>query len=196
LKEHFDTETAKRQLGEYRLLILNGHESYCTLEFIEYCSEKKIILLILPPYTTHMLQPLDIAIFQPLAKYYSVKVETHSREKHYWLEKEDFIQYYQNARKKALRESNILSAWRTTGLLPFDPRVVLIKLPNRPITPPEATQIQLILNGSPPLNLLVGANDDYVIKATQAIKNTMLGSPAEQAIKTIEYLNTNNAILS
>jgi DDE superfamily endonuclease/helix-turn-helix, Psq domain len=94
LKEHFDTETAKRQLGEYRLLILDGHESHCTLEFIEYCSEKKIILLILPPHTTHMLQPLDVAIFQPLAKYYSVEVETHSREKHYWLEKEDFIQYY------------------------------------------------------------------------------------------------------
>jgi hypothetical protein len=44
--------------------------------------------------------------------------------------------------------------------------------------------------------LLVGAGNNYVIKATQAIKDTMLGSPAEHTIKTIEYLNASNAILS
>jgi hypothetical protein len=46
------------------------------------------------------------------------------------------------------------------------------------------------------LNLLVGVNEDYVTKAIQAIKDTMLGSPAEHAIRTIEYLNANNAVLS
>jgi hypothetical protein len=85
--------------------------------------------------------------------------------------------------------------WRTIGLFPFNPQTVISKLSSRPITPPESTQIQLILNDSP-LNLLVGANNNYVTKATQAIKNTMLGSPAEHAIRTIEYLNANNAILS
>jgi hypothetical protein len=72
---------------------------------------------------------------------------------------------------------------------------VFTKLPNRPSTPFKLTQIQLILNGSSPLNLLINAGEDYVTKATQAIKNTMFGSPIEQAIKTIEYLNANNAIL-
>jgi DDE superfamily endonuclease len=76
------------------MLILNGHESHCTLEFIEFCAEKKIILLVLPSYTTYLLQPLDVAIFQPLSKYYSNEVENHSREKHYWLKKKDFIRYY------------------------------------------------------------------------------------------------------
>jgi hypothetical protein len=142
-----------------------------------------------------LLQPLDVVIFSPLTRYYSTEVETHSREKHYWLEKEDFIVYYQNTRKKALRESNIDSAWRATGLVPYNLQTVISKLPNRPNTPPESTQIQLILNSSP-LNLLVGANENYITKATQAIKDTMLGSPAEHYIKTIEYLNTNNAILS
>jgi predicted component of type VI protein secretion system len=53
----------------------------------------------------------------------------------------------------------------------------------------------LILNGSP-LNLLVNGNEDYITKATQAIKETMLESPAKHCIRTIEYLNANNAILS
>jgi DDE superfamily endonuclease len=150
---------------------------------------------VLPPHTTHLLQPLDVVIFAPLARYYSAEVEDHSREKHYWLEKEDFIQYYQIARKKALRESNIHAAWRSTGLLSYNPQTVISKLPNRPTTPSESTQIQLVLNGSP-LNLLVNAGTDYITKATQAIKDTMQGSSAEHAIKTIEYLNANNAILS
>lgn len=79
--------------------------------------------------------------------------------------------------------------------MPYDPQTVISKLPNRPSTPPESTQIQLVLNGSP-LNLLVGANDNYITKATHAIRDTMLGSPAEHCIKTIEYLNANNAILN
>jgi DDE superfamily endonuclease len=41
------------------------------LEFIKYCIEKKIILFVLPSYTTYLLQPLNVAIFQPLTKYYS-----------------------------------------------------------------------------------------------------------------------------
>ncbi len=195
LKQHFEVETAKRQRGEYRMLLLDGHESHCTLEFIEFAVEKKIILLVLPPHTTHLLQPLDVAIFQPLSKYYSVELETHIREKHYWLEKDDFIVYYQTAREKTLQERNILSAWRTTGLVPCNPQVVISKLPNRPVTSPEATQIQLILNGSP-IDLLVGASDDYITKATQAIKDSMTGSPAEHTMRTIEYLNASNAILS
>ena len=73
---------------------------------------------------------------------------------------------------------------------------MLTKLPNRPTTSLESVQIQLILNDNSSLNLLVGANNNYVTKATQAIKDTMLGSPAEHAIKTIEYLNANNAILN
>jgi DDE superfamily endonuclease/helix-turn-helix, Psq domain len=196
LRRHFDVETAKRQLGEYRMLILDGHESHCTLEFIEYCSDHKIILLVLPPHTTHLLQPLDVAIFQPLAKYYSLEVEEHMRWLHHWLEKEDFIKYYQEARKKALREANIFSAWKKTGIIPYNPQEVLTKLPNRPTTPPESTQLQLIVNGSSPLNLLIGADHNYVAKATQAIRDTMLGSPADHVVNTIEYLNANNAVLS
>jgi hypothetical protein len=52
------------------------------------------------------------------------------------------------------------------------------------------------LNDASPLNLLVDASNDYVTKATQVIKDIMLGSPTKHAINMIEYLNANNAILS
>jgi hypothetical protein len=44
--------------------------------------------------------------------------------------------------------------------------------------------------------LLVNADSDYVSKAMQAIKDTMLGNPAALCVKTLEYLNATNAILS
>jgi hypothetical protein len=52
------------------------------------------------------------------------------------------------------------------------------------------------LNDASSLNLLISASNDYVIKATQAIKDIMLKSLAKHAINMIEYLNANNAILS
>jgi hypothetical protein len=112
------------------------------------------------------------------------------------LEKEDFVKYYQTARKRALSSVNIMSAWRKTGLIPLMTEEVLSKLPNKPLDPPNKAQLQLIVNGSPPMDLLVGTGSNYVEKATEAIKRTMLGSPAKQAIETIEFLNANNAILN
>jgi hypothetical protein len=73
---------------------------------------------------------------------------------------------------------------------------VIKKLLNRLTIPPENTQIQLILNRDFSVNLLAGIDSNYVSKATQAIKDTMLRSPAALYIKTLEYLNAINAILS
>ena len=41
------------------LLIVDGHKSHLTLECIDLARENQVILLCLPPHTTHALQPLD-----------------------------------------------------------------------------------------------------------------------------------------
>jgi hypothetical protein len=51
---------------QQRLLICNGYDSYISGSFISYCIQNQISLLILPPHTSHVLQPLDVAIFVPL----------------------------------------------------------------------------------------------------------------------------------
>jgi hypothetical protein len=55
LKECFHPETEKTQKGEYRQLIFNGHASHITTEAIRFCIEKKVVLLYLPPHSTHLL---------------------------------------------------------------------------------------------------------------------------------------------
>lgn len=51
--------------GEYRYLIVDGHASHCTLDVIKTCYENKIRLIRLPSHSTHLLQPLDVAVYKP-----------------------------------------------------------------------------------------------------------------------------------
>jgi hypothetical protein len=75
---HFDQSTSSQTKGKYRLLILDGHTSHVSLPFIEYCEEHNIIPLCLPPHSTHILQPLDVGIFSPLAKAYKSRIQQNS----------------------------------------------------------------------------------------------------------------------
>src|SRR5271170_1385657 len=50
----------KKTDAGYRLLILDGHGSHVTGEFLGYCIQHKIVLLVLPPHTSHLTQPLDV----------------------------------------------------------------------------------------------------------------------------------------
>ena len=79
LKKCFEPATAKYPHGEYRLLIVDGHASNISTEFIKFCNEKKIILLCLPPHTTHILEPLDVSVFGPLSREYRKQLEVVTR---------------------------------------------------------------------------------------------------------------------
>ena len=48
------------------LLIMDGHESHITWELVKESRQNDVLLLLLPPHTTNILQPLDVAIFVPM----------------------------------------------------------------------------------------------------------------------------------
>jgi hypothetical protein len=134
--KHFDQFTRHRTVGTYRLLILDGHSSHATPEFDTFCTENNIITECLPPHTSHILQPLDIACFSPLKTAYSHLVQDLARRAIFHVDKADFLTMYHQARTTALTEQNIQSAFRGTGLIPWNPSYVLDQLPNP--TPPSS----------------------------------------------------------
>jgi hypothetical protein len=69
LERDFAPESAARlaDLGHYRLLILDGHNSHCTYRFCTFADKHRIIIICLPSHTTHGLQPNDVGVFGPLA---------------------------------------------------------------------------------------------------------------------------------
>jgi len=56
--------------GEWRLLIVDGHGSHITVEFVEFCLSVNIVAYCLPTHSTHLLQPLEVGRFSALQKAY------------------------------------------------------------------------------------------------------------------------------
>ena len=61
----FEPETRDKAVGEYRLLICDGHDSHIIGPFIAHCIDNKIILFILSPHSSHMTPPLDVSRTHP-----------------------------------------------------------------------------------------------------------------------------------
>jgi hypothetical protein len=58
------------------VLIYDGHNSHLTYPTIKACIENEIILICLPPHTSHALQPLDVGVFKPFKGCWKGQVAT------------------------------------------------------------------------------------------------------------------------
>jgi hypothetical protein len=120
LERDFEPATAKRnQTQGYRLLILDGHNSHTTYQFCSFAEKHKIIVLCLPSHTTHRLQPCDVGVFGPLSSSWKSLVNEMSAD-YIPIRKGNLLSYYSRAREKAFTERTIKSAFRKTGIWPFD----------------------------------------------------------------------------
>jgi hypothetical protein len=137
--KHFDRFSARRCLGAHRLLLLDGYGSHCTKEFIDYCDEHKIIPFCLPPHTSHLLQPLDVVVFQPYKHYHAEAVEVATRTGCVKYDKAEFLDAIHDIRRQTFKPSSIFSAFRKTGLVPYNPDVVLAKMREAASATPPST---------------------------------------------------------
>ena len=133
--QHFDQHTKNRTKGNYRLLILDGHESHISTQFHQYCINNKIITLCMPAHSSHLLQPLDVGCFSPLKSSYGKEIEKFMRLRINHITKLEFLPAFKEAFKVAFTEQNIKSGFRATGLVPYDPESVLSTLDLRLRTP-------------------------------------------------------------
>jgi hypothetical protein len=132
---HFDKHTKSRTVGQYRLLILDGHGSHHSTEFELYCKENDIITLCMPPHSSHLLQPLDIGCFGPLKAAYGKQIEALMRTSVTHIAKEDFLVAFYAAHLATMTKENILGGFRGAGLIPFHPERVISQLDLRLRTP-------------------------------------------------------------
>lgn len=139
--EHFERNTRTRTIGSKRLLILDNHGSHTTPEFRLYCEAKDIILLYMPPHSSHLLQPMDVGCFGPLKTSFSKLNRALIRRSIFHVTKHDFIDNIKESIPASLTKANILGGFRGAGLSPFDPEVVVARLDpvieTGPATPPH-----------------------------------------------------------
>jgi hypothetical protein len=117
-EDHFNRHTKDITRGQYRILIVDGHDSHLTTKAIKYCIDNKIILLCFPPHATHMLQPLDVGCFGPLAQVYKGMISSaYTFGGSYNIDKCGFLEIWHCAREMALNPKNITSSWQKCGIL-------------------------------------------------------------------------------
>ncbi|CAK6961691.1 uncharacterized protein LOC119495270 isoform X3 [Scomber scombrus] len=103
------------------LLILDNHDSHVTLEAVSLAKENGIVLLTLPPHTTHNLQLLDKCVFGPLKTFFNSAVDS-------WMRTHpgktitiyDIPALVNTAFMSAMSRRNILSGFESTGIFPYD----------------------------------------------------------------------------
>jgi DDE superfamily endonuclease len=69
--QRFDEDTRKKEPHRRRLLIVDGHLSHVNMAFLALADSLSILVFVLPPHSTHRLQPLDVGLFSPLATAYT-----------------------------------------------------------------------------------------------------------------------------
>lgn len=108
------------------IVFLDGHSSHMSLELSEFCSDNQIILIALFPNATHILQPLDVAVYGPMkAKWKSMcrqwRIDHEGRE----IGKEDIpFALSRFIGGDTSMQGNVIAGFRATGIFPFDPNNV------------------------------------------------------------------------
>ena len=130
----FDESTKEKAGGKTCLLICDGHESHVTSDLLQHCRENNIVLLLLPPHTSHMTQPLDVAVFGLLKKAMVTELAPLISTEIARVQKVEWLEAYVKARAWVFTRKNILSGFRGAGLHPFLPNKVIRRL-DVPLTP-------------------------------------------------------------
>ena len=120
LHQVFERHTRAKAGNRRRLLIVDGHSSHVNIRFLNYCDAHRILVLILPPHSTHRLQPLDVGLFQPLATAYSKHLNNITSKSlgMVSMSKRMFWRIFKAAWKDSFTPKNIMSAFEKPGIWP------------------------------------------------------------------------------
>lgn len=128
MKDHF-FKFAHPGDGEHLLVLYDGHASHVTLSLIDWAKEQRIILFLLPPHTSHVLQPLDVGCFGPLQRIYNRECSTYLRQHPGQVVcRLNICKISSKAYSLALSPENLRSSFRRAGIYPFDPTAVPLYL--------------------------------------------------------------------
>lgn len=125
----------EHRIGDERVVVIGDNlASHFSPEVVRLAVDNNIYFTTLAPSSTHMLQPLDVGVYGPLKKQWRKVLDKWRQEsrKRGSIPKEQFpllLQKLMDAIAPNIKK-NLQSSFRATGLYPFDPEVVLRKLPS------------------------------------------------------------------
>lgn len=107
------------------IFFVDGHSSHLSYHLSRFCSENQIILVALYPNATHLLQPMDVAVFRTLKSGWKEQVSAwRHQNQHEILRRRDFAPLLEAAIKDRVTPEILQNGFKKCGLFPWDPEVV------------------------------------------------------------------------
>ncbi|CAG4972554.1 unnamed protein product [Parnassius apollo] len=113
-------------LGEEKpvLLIYDGHSTHVDERVVALAVENNITILKLPAHTSHLLQPLDLAVFKSFKSIWDKKlVEWQRQNVGFKIRKKEFAEMFAQAWSQTTPKV-IQNGFMKGGIYPFDPNVI------------------------------------------------------------------------
>ncbi|CAC5418395.1 unnamed protein product [Mytilus coruscus] len=120
LEKHFLKYVSHDISGTPLLILFDGHRSHVSFTLQDWAESKNIILFILPPHCSHILQPLDIGCFGPFKACYNREAQLFMRRNPGF----DIGQMSCSPYQKGLSAQNLTSSFKKSGIYPFNPKAV------------------------------------------------------------------------
>lgn len=119
--KHFVAHT-RPSVEDVVLLILDNHGSHISLAIYDYCRENGVLMLSLPPHTSHRTQPLDLTFFGPLKLQYhrecDLFMKMNSLEK---ITPYDIALLFSKAYLKTANAEKAVNGFAAAGIWPVEP---------------------------------------------------------------------------
>ena len=119
MKRHFLKYCQGRNVDDTMLVLYDGHRSHVSLGLIEWAKQNNIVLFVLPPHTSHILQPMDIGCFGPLQVRYNQECSKFARLNHRVVTRYDVCSLACKAYVSALSPHNLQASFKKAGICPL-----------------------------------------------------------------------------
>ena len=120
LANAFNPWLEEHQITKPVILYVVGHKTHLTMQASKFCEDHAIILYLLPPNTTHILQPADIGAFKPLKDYWRQEVIDYQKGNPDCVVKRRNVAPLLSKVLKKISVSAITNGFRATGLYPLN----------------------------------------------------------------------------
>lgn len=129
--------TAAKKIEGTKVLFGDNLSSHFDGEVLNLCEKNNIKFCCLPPNSTHICQPLDVAFYGPLKKYWRQTLDSWKmtlKRKGRTLSKDEFPSLLKKLYSKVYpteeTSKNLKAGFEKCGIYPFNPDKVLVRLPD------------------------------------------------------------------
>ncbi|XP_053400532.1 jerky protein homolog-like [Mercenaria mercenaria] len=102
------------------MILFDGHKSHVNLTLSTWGEANNVVFFVLPPHTSHVIQPLDVGCFGPLKNIYHSECQAYMRRNPgLQINRCNIAEVSSKAYNKGVCAENLISAFKKTGVYPL-----------------------------------------------------------------------------